>query len=219
MKTILTIVLAVMLAGCVWAGDNAEPEDLAEGLAQLDSNVEQSKGQIDAGLFRAFFTKYRTPPADPKLRASWYAHTTRYQNGTYPMLFNRREQGEKGSYQIQERTIGIGKLGLPFETVVTIQGVREERGKVGTRTLAVTKVNGEPLEELIRIWIDNIQRPGLPAGKPCVLKGYETGTWIGGDPNQQASWQFYHKFFVTEVVSPEEVKLVIESQQGPERDK
>ena len=118
----------------------------------------------------------------------------------------------------REREIGTGRLGLPFESPIMIEGIREERGKVGTRTLAVSKINGKPPERPTRIWIDNIQRPGLPKGKRCVLKGYETGNWIGGDPQQQACWQFHHQFFVTKVLEPDDVELE-KSQQPPERDK
>jgi hypothetical protein len=212
MKKIVTILAAVMLAGCASAGDTAETNGLAIGLAQLDRNAEETKGKINASLFMAFFRAHRCPPSDPKLRASWYAHTTRYLNLIDPILFNRREQDGKVMFQKREREIGTGKLGLPFESAIKIEGIREERGKVGTRTLAVGKINGKPPEQPTRIWIENIQRPGLPKGKPCILKGFETGQWIGGNPHQQAGWQFQHKFFVTEVVEPEDVKLE-ESQQ------
>ena len=212
-----TVYPVAMLAGCASAGDTAETNDLAKGLAQLDRNLEESEGRIDASLFMAFFTAHRSPPSDPSLRTSWYAHTTRYLNLIDPILFNRREQDGKVMFQRRERKIGTGKLGLPFESPVEIEGIRQERGKVGTRTLAVAKINGKPPEQPTRLWIDNIQRPGLPKGKRCVLKGFETGHWIGGDPQQQACWQFYHTFFVTEVVEPDDVKLE-KSQQPPAGD-
>ena len=107
----------------------------------------------------------------------------------------------------------VGRLGYRIGTYVTIEGVRAERGKVGVHTLLVDKVSGYKLDEPVGIWVENVE---LPAGKRCVLKGYETGRWIGvpgevlhatGAPAPQAAWQFQFYFLATSVEQPKALKI------------
>jgi hypothetical protein len=103
-----------------------------------------------------------------------------------------------------------GRLGHPLGTYLTIEGVRAEAGKVGTRTLLVDTVNGKKLDRPIGIWIDNVAP--LPKGERCILRGYESGKMIGVPdevaraenlPLPQAAWQFFRYFIMTSVVQPE----------------
>jgi hypothetical protein len=107
-------------------------------------------------------------------------------------------------------------LGHPLGTYLTIEGVRLERGKAGTRLLLVDTVNGERLPEPPGIWIDNVTHPGLPSGVRCVLRGCESGKMIGtphevleaeGLASPQPMWQFYRYFVATLVVEPEALQI------------
>ncbi len=115
--------------------------------------------------------------------------------------------------------IPMGKLGYPLGTYLTIEGIRMEKGKVGTQTLLVNVVNGKKLPSPIPIWIDNIKNPGLPKDTRCVFRGYESGKMIGVPnevaekeqiPQSQAVWQFFHYFTVTSVVEPKDLKSIPE---------
>lgn len=105
-----------------------------------------------------------------------------------------------------------GSLGFPFGTYHTIEGWRCDTGKVGTRTLIVDTIDGKPLEKNIHIWIENISNPGLPANERIVLKGYESGKFVGTPdlpPEENEKWtmsqlafQFSFYFVPTTIVSP-----------------
>jgi hypothetical protein len=105
----------------------------------------------------------------------------------------------------------LGRLGYPVGTYVQIEGFREEHGKVGAHTMAVDTVSGEKLSEPISIWIENLKGGGLPLGKRCVLRGYESARMIGLPEEvvkaenlapHQAAWQMQRYFIVTSVVEP-----------------
>ena len=107
--------------------------------------------------------------------------------------------------------IPMGSLGYPLGTYLIIEGIRLEKGKVGTRTLLVDTINGEKIKQPIPIWIENIKNPGLPVGERCIIRGYESGKMIGlpfevaekeNIPVPQAGWQFQRYFVVTSVVGP-----------------
>ena len=107
----------------------------------------------------------------------------------------------------------IGRLGYRIGSYLTIEGVRAEQGKGGVRTLLVDTISGFKLNEPVGIGIDNVE---LPAGERCVLKGYETGRWIGvpgevlratGTPAPQALWQFSFYFLATSVEQPKTLKI------------
>jgi hypothetical protein len=183
--------------------------DMAASLAKLETEITKPGNQINWGQFGAFFLAYPTPPTEAALRERWFTLSTRYANQFDIIVM---KQGRRDVYTKPAIQHGVGRLGLPFETVMTIEGVRTEKGKVGTQTLTVNIVNGIKVEKPITIWIDNVEHPGLPEAKRCVLKGYETGKWIGGDPNQQASRQFFHEFVVTEVIEPATLKIEKKSQ-------
>ncbi len=113
--------------------------------------------------------------------------------------------------QIGSDAIHAGRLGYPLGTYLTIEGVRMEEGKVGTRTLLVDTINGQKLTEPIGVWIDNVKDPGLPRGTRCVVRGYESGRMIGlpdavakaeNLPVPQAKWQFRKYFIMTSVIEP-----------------
>lgn len=107
-----------------------------------------------------------------------------------------------------------GRLGFPLGKYLEIEGVRAEEGKVGVKTLLVTRVQERKLDEPIGVWVDNVA--ALPKGTTVVLRGYESGKMIGlprevaekeNLPIQQAAWQFYRYFIVTSVVSPKDLEL------------
>ena len=103
----------------------------------------------------------------------------------------------------------LGGLGYVIGTYLTIEGVRAEGFKTGTRTLSVDTVNGRKLELPRGVWVDNVE--SLPESTRCVLKGYESARWIGTPPEvveatgqmSQAVWQLQRYFIVTSVVQPE----------------
>ncbi len=108
--------------------------------------------------------------------------------------------------------IPTGLLGKPIGTYLTIEGVRAEEGKVGVNTLLVDTLNGKKLERPVAVWIDNVELPGKAR---YILKGYESGKWIGtppgvlkaiGGPGQQAAWQFSRYFVATSVEAPGSLK-------------
>ena len=109
----------------------------------------------------------------------------------------------------------MGNLGYRVGTYLQIEGFRQEQGKVGTRTLAVDRINGEKIKAPIPIWIENLKGAGLPSRKRCVLRGYESARMIGlppevakaeGMPLPQAVWQMQRFFVVTSVVEPRELE-------------
>ena len=111
--------------------------------------------------------------------------------------------------------IPMGRLGQPLGTYLTIEGVRMEEGKVGTRTLLVDTVHGKKLSSPIGVWVENAKDPGLPKGEKCIIRGYESGEMIGlpeavaeaeNMPPPQAMWQFRRYFIITSVVGPKSLE-------------
>ncbi len=109
----------------------------------------------------------------------------------------------------------MGYLGYPVGTYVQIEGVRQEEGMVGTRTLLVDTICREKLKSPIPIWVENAKNPGLPRGKRCVLRGYESARMIGlpdevakaeNLPVPQAAWQMQRYFVITTVLEPTELE-------------
>ena len=107
----------------------------------------------------------------------------------------------------------MGRLGSPLETYLAIEGVRSERGKGGARTLLVDKLGDQQLDPPVGLWIENI---ALPEGVRRVLKGYESGRWIGipdkvleatGEPAPQTPSQFFIHFLATSVEQPATLKI------------
>jgi hypothetical protein len=96
----------------------------------------------------------------------------------------------------------IGQLGCRIGTYVTIEGTRSERGKAGLHTLQVDRVGTNRLTQPVQIWIENVE---LPAGGRCLVKGYETGRWVGiplevekvTGYESQAFFQFHFYFLAT----------------------
>ncbi len=106
-----------------------------------------------------------------------------------------------------------GMLGYRIGTYLTIEGVRDDSGKTGQRTLAVDTINGFTLPAPVSIWVENVV---LPKGERCTLKGYETGRWIGVPDEvvkvgakdvQQAAWQFRFTFIATSAEKPAGLEL------------
>ena len=109
------------------------------------------------------------------------------------------------------------KLSDAIGTYLEIEGVRVEKGKVGSQTLLVDTVNGKKLNEPISVWVQNLQ---LPSKKRCVIKGYESGEMIGVPPAEvaaarelgktvtptQAVWQWRPFFVALRVISPDNIK-------------
>jgi hypothetical protein len=123
-------------------------------------------------------------------------------------------QPHEGPSSPSEPAIPPAGPGHPLGTYLTIEGTRAERGKVGVNTLLVDKVDGQGVFPAIGVWIENVD--GLPAGKRCVLNGYESGKMIGlphgvaekeNVPHSRACWQFCRYFIVTSVVEPKDLKL------------
>lgn len=80
--------------------------------------------------------------------------------------------------------VPIGGLGHPLGTYLTIEGVREEEGKVGVCTLRVDTINGKKLDKPTSIWIDNLD---LPPKMRLAIKGYETMRMVGAPPAAEAA--------------------------------
>jgi hypothetical protein len=112
-----------------------------------------------------------------------------------------------------------GVLGARLGEYLTVEGVRAEDGKVGTHTLVVDTVGGRKLARPVPIWAHNLD---LPAGKRCVLKGYESGEMIGTPPavlaaareqgrtdvgEGQAAWQWHPHFVALIVVEPKGLEI------------
>lgn len=108
----------------------------------------------------------------------------------------------------EQVTVPMGLLGHRIGTYLEIEGTRLERGKVGHQTLLVDRVGNSRLDRPVGIWIENLP---LPTGVRCVVRGYETGRWIGLPPEveraesmppRQAGWQFQRFFVPTSVLAP-----------------
>ena len=122
---------------------------------------------------------------------------------------------DKPPFPLGHKTVEppAGRLGYRIGSYLTIEGTREEDGKVGVNTLRVDTIDGYRLDKPIDIWIDNVT---LPSRERCVLKGYETGRWIGvpdevlratESPHPQAVWQFQFYFLATSVEQPKSLKI------------
>lgn len=105
----------------------------------------------------------------------------------------------------------MGLLGARLGTYLRIEGVRDQHGKVGPRSFLVQQVGDQVLPVPVSIWVENLE---VPTGVHCVLRGYETGRWIGLPPEvqraegmapTQAGWQFQHYFLATSVQAPPEL--------------
>jgi len=117
----------------------------------------------------------------------------------------------RGSYQRVMPPIGI--LGYRLGSLITIEGFRAFGPKTGNQTLTVDSIDGEKLKAPVSIWIEH--KEGLPPAQRIVLRGYETGEWIGtpdevieANPEKgirQAAWQFFHSFQIVNIVSPKEL--------------
>jgi hypothetical protein len=172
------------------AKGNTKPPDINEAITKL----EKMKPKDDRGDYDSFFRLYPEPPMDISLRKKWYILSSRYAN----LLFSQTNL---------TREDGISVLGVPFDAPIIIEGMRAEEVKGGNRILAVDRINGEKLKKPILIWIENVKSPWLPKDKRCVLLGYETGRWIGGNDGQQFIWQFHQEFIITQVFEPATLQL------------
>ena len=102
-----------------------------------------------------------------------------------------------------------GRLGHPLGTYLQIEGVRLEKGKSGDQSLLVDRVGDREISPPVGVWIENV---ALPPDVRCVLRGYESGRWIGipdevlaaeGLGRPQAVWQFSRRFIATSVQAPQ----------------
>ncbi|SRR6266404_3445269 len=117
----------------------------------------------------------------------------------------------KPGYRIVEPPIGV--LGYRIRSYLTVEGVSQEGDKGAGHTLLVDKIGNFKLDPPVGIGVENVT---LPSSERCVLKGYETGTWVGipdevlratGSPPPQAGWQFRFYFRATSVESPKTLKI------------
>lgn len=109
--------------------------------------------------------------------------------------------------------VPIGVLGLHFGTFAIVEGHRAiGRGIRGTQHLRVTKINGKSLETPVNIWIENAG--SLPADTQIILRGYESGRFVGQptDVAARENWttapamfQFQHYFIISSIVEPAEL--------------
>ncbi|HEY2838174.1 MAG TPA: hypothetical protein VGJ26_03445, partial [Pirellulales bacterium] len=114
---------------------------------------------------------------------------------------------------------------------LTIEGVKDEGGKVEYGSLVVDTVNGKKLDKPISIMVtgayiaDHNLRPAsldLSAKQRCVFKGFESGSMIGVPPAILAAakeqgwketpmspvgWQWRPHFVALIVVEPKELAL------------
>ena len=128
-------------------------------------------------------------------------------------------RGDKSPRAVTQPDAPIGRLGYPIGTYLTIEGVRAEQGKVGVRTLLVEKIGERRLASPTQVWIENCKQ--LPEGRRCILRGYESGAWLGLPPEvqkamhsePQALWGFQLYFIAVYVESPKD--LEIEGWPGP----
>ena len=108
----------------------------------------------------------------------------------------------------------IGCLGYRIGSYLQVEGVRADKGMGASRILMIDTIDGERLKSPIGIRIEDMSE--LPKGVRVVLKGYESGRWIG-TPDEvekvhpelqaQSGWQFFHFFVPTDIISPSTLKL------------
>ena len=103
---------------------------------------------------------------------------------------------------LQERQI-IGLLGKPLGSKVTVEGTRPKNALL-ENPLAVTKVDGQPLQEIVRLEVKHSAE--LKVGTRYTLEGYESGGFAG-DPEWvnarlQQPFQYRPTFVVIRVIEP-----------------
>jgi hypothetical protein len=111
-----------------------------------------------------------------------------------------------------------GKLGHPIGTYLRIEGHRyvptKPPFKVEAGTMLVDTVQNTKLQSPVLLSISNVDIDSVPPEARCILKGYETGAWVGspeglppGTPVEQTVFRFYFYFVATSVESPETLKI------------
>lgn len=114
----------------------------------------------------------------------------------------------------------MGRLGHRIGTDLRVEGVREQSGKVGPNSFLVDKVGDVVLAAPVDLWVENVR---FPVGARCVLRGYESGRWIGVPPEveraegltpRQAAWQFQNFFIATAVEAPAELARAFEQDRS-----
>ena len=104
-----------------------------------------------------------------------------------------------------------GLLGYAVGTRLTVEGTRVEKSK--GYALNVLKVNGKDLDQPVRIRLKNIASPfEVSTNTLCCFKGEERTFVVTDDPKTgrpvtQAATGRHYTFVITEVVSPEGLKL------------
>lgn len=121
------------------------------------------------------------------------------------------DEGRRGVYEPIQTP--IGRLGYRLGSIITVEGYRDEKAK-GSKYLLVDTIDGEKLKTPIPIWVESGE--GLPSATRIILKGFETGKWIGTPDeftaaypekgSDQMGWQFFHFFIVTTAIAPETSK-------------
>ena len=111
----------------------------------------------------------------------------------------------------------MGRLGLPIGTYVKIEGhpyKPTKPGKAHANILVVDTVQGKKLDSPVELHTKNVAIDSLQTEVRCVLKGYESGAWVGspeglapGTPVQQTVFHFHHLFVVTSVEAPKEIEM------------
>lgn len=113
----------------------------------------------------------------------------------------------------------VGLLGPRIGTYLRIEGERDRDGKVGPHSLLVKQVGDDVLPTPVSIWVENLD---FPVEVRCVIRGYESGRWIGVPPEveraekiapRQAGWQFQHYFVATSVQAPPELARRFQSER------
>jgi hypothetical protein len=121
------------------------------------------------------------------------------------------------SHDVGRRVVVLGELGLPVGQDATIAGVKKPVGP--GLNFIVESIEGKPSPRGLRIHVDGIGT--WPDGTRATLRGNEVGTLrfvhqedLNYAPNDDR-WkgpyqQLFLSFHVSEVVSPEELKITPE---------
>ena len=102
-----------------------------------------------------------------------------------------------------------GVLGYSLKTELTIEWIKlsdDLSKKNPPRFLLISIVNGKKIQPAKHLQIRNVDTDSVKAGTRFILKGYESGKWGGCDVCQMPK-QFFHDFVVTEIESPESLKI------------